>query len=177
VASGSLRSLRLGKALVERATGAEVKGGEKEKGPRPRVMIILRCAAIVATVLLLVSGAYLYWFAETSSVRIVIDNQTTDPMTVRIYVDFKEYNHPTDDQWNPSDSGSFDFDETCPLTWGSHDIVVEALPRLSLWDGWSPPYPSYSFTVDVGFFETESISLKLVHFGGEAPRWSLQPNI
>lgn len=114
------------------------------------LVIIWRWVMILAIVMGPPLGAYLYWFAEMSSIRITVDNQATDPVLVCVYIDGEDLGHQRDSQWvNFSDI--VDLDKSYSIKRGSHLVLVKTIvPELE-----------YRCTVSVGLFETEPIPLRL----------------
>jgi hypothetical protein len=114
-------------------------------------VIVWRLVIPSVVVIVLLLGGYLYWFAEESNIRIIIDNQTTDHVLVSIYIDGEDFGHQRDSQWvNFSDI--VDFDRTFSVKRGSHPVLVSTIV----------PDLEYHCNVSVGLFETEPISLRLM---------------
>jgi hypothetical protein len=113
-------------------------------------VIVWRWVIAAVVVIGLPLGVYLNWFAETSSVRITIDNQSSEKILVYVFIDGEDFGHQRDLRWvNFSDR--VDFDGSYPLTRGSHLVLVKTIvPELE-----------YRFTVKVGVFDSKTTSLKL----------------
>jgi len=107
---------------------------------------VIPCVVVIG----LLSGVYLNWFAETSSVRITIDNQSSEEILVYVFIDGEDFGHQRDQRWVNFSEG-VDFDWSFSLTRGNHSVLVKAIvPELE-----------YRFTVKVGVFDDKTVFLKL----------------